>query len=220
VKILNIYLGIWIFIYSFSVYAEPSDKVVEFISILEVAADEGDDVANYHLGNIYMEGLEGVKKDYKKGFHYLMRASKSGYARAQYNLAASYKLGEGTTQSREEALHWYALAAAQGHAKAQLQAALIYQENGFYSKAQGLLNLAARQGLVDAQFILAGMFQIGKGTPQNYRSAYIWYSIAAANGDSDAARLRDGISKELDSETLSEAQNEAGKIFASIGSNE
>jgi len=200
--------------------SEPTDKLREYIGVLEAALDKGNIVAAFHLGNMYMEGFEGVEKDLKKGFYYLQISANAGHIQSQYNLAASYKLGDGTTQNRKDALYWYMKAAEQGHSNAQLQAALIHRTNGDHAKTIELLDIAARHGLVDAQFLLAGFYQIGEGIPQNYRKAYIWYSIASANGDKEAIKLRDKVSKKIDSDTLSKAQDEASQLFGSISNNE
>ena len=222
----NFYMGIrilfLILLYVFfnpTVSAESTKRVLDFISELEVLVKEGNLVAEFHLGNIYMEGLEGVSKDQHKGYGYLLSSAKGGHIQAQYNLAASYKLGQGIPQNTEKALHWYLQAANNGHANAQLQSALILQNRKKYSEAIVLFNKAALQGIVDAQFLLASVYHFGKGAPQNYRIAYVWYSIAAANGDSDSEKMRDMVLKQLDNETIAKAQNEAAKIFESMKSN-
>ncbi len=202
-----------------TVSAEPSKRVLEYISNLEILVEEGNPVGQFHLGTIYMEGLEGVPKDQKKGYGYLLSSAKGGHIQAQYNLAASYKLGQGIPQNIEKALHWYLEAANNGLASAQLQSAIILQNRKKHSEAIVLFNKAALQGSVDAQFLLAGVYHLGKGAPQNYKKAYIWYSIATANGDSESEKMRDMVLKQLDNETITKAQNEAAKIFGSINNN-
>ena len=46
--------------------------------------------------------------------------------------------------------------------------------------------LAAKQGNIDAQNNLGGMYKKGKGVPQNYKTAVKWYTLAAENGCADA----------------------------------
>ncbi|WP_444902157.1 tetratricopeptide repeat protein [Microbulbifer sp. SSSA007] len=213
---MKVLISILLLLISFSIHAELSDKTTEFIRIMEVGSEKGNPVAKFHLGNVYMYGLESVPIDQKKGFSYLLEAAELGHTQAQYNVAASYKLGEGVPQNSNMALNWYLEAAKQDHHQAQLQAALIYYNDKKYSKAVKLYKQSANNGNINAQLLLGGAYQYGQGVPQNYKSAYIWYSIAAASGDSESSELRDNISKKLDSNALSEAQSKASEIFESI----
>lgn len=203
-----------------SVSAEPTEKVRDFIVMLEKESESGNPVAKYHLGKIYIDGLEGVAKDERRGFGFLLASAKAGYVQAQYNVAASYKLGQGIPQSEEQALYWYLQAATKGHAQSQLQAALMFHNKNEFTKSIELFNESAMKGIVESQFMLASVYHLGNGKPQNYRLAYIWYSIAAASGDADAVQMRDIVSEQLDAKTLSEAQKEAAEIFESIRGNE
>ncbi len=205
--------------FSGSVLSVTSDEVkdgLKFIEVLKPKADDGNAIAQYHLGTAYSFAIGGVPKDPKKAFYYLELSSKQGYAKAQYNLAASYKLGDIVPQNRDKALHWYLEAANQNHSKAQLQAALILLKTNENKKAISLFEKAAKSGEKDSQFILASIYYSGEGVPQNFRSAYIWYSIAAANNDSEAIQLRDEVAKKLTPDELSSAQKDASDIFEKI----
>ena len=46
--------------------------------------------------------------------------------------------------------------------------------------------VAAEAGLVDAQFNLGGMYDVGLGVPQDYAEAAKWYGRAAEQGDARA----------------------------------
>lgn len=48
-----------------------------------------------------------------------------------------------------------------------------------------LLTIAADSGLVDAQYLIARLYQLGIGIKQSHRKAYHWYAIAAMQGHSD-----------------------------------
>jgi TPR repeat protein len=200
-----------------SAKAQPSNESLEFVRELEASAESGNFIAQFHLGNIYLDGIvEGIPKDIDKGFQYLLQSAEAGYPEAQYNVAASYKLGNGVPQSAERALYWYMEAAKQGHANSQLQSALLLQSSGDYIQAMELLNKAANAGSNDAQFVLATAYYQGKGIPVNFRLAYIWYSISAASGDQDATTLRDLAAAKVDPTELSRAQTEALEIFNSV----
>ncbi|WP_031564603.1 tetratricopeptide repeat protein [Rheinheimera texasensis] len=205
--------------FSLSVSAFQEDKVQEFINLLETEAKAGNPIAKFHLDKPYMDGIAGVKKDLTKGFNYLIESAKQGYPQAQYNVAASYKTGEGTPQNAELSLYWYLQTAKNGHAPSQLQASLILDEKGDHKKAYELLKLASMKGEVDAQYMLAHMYYAGTAEPQDYQLGYIWFSISAANGDTDAPKARDLITKKLDAQSLAKAQSEAAQIFDMIRQN-
>jgi TPR repeat protein len=61
------------------------------------AANQGNDTANYYLGNIYHYG-RGVEVDYQLAFQYYQTAADQGNADAQLNLGLFYNNGQGTDQ--------------------------------------------------------------------------------------------------------------------------
>jgi hypothetical protein len=84
---------------------------------------------------------------------------------------------------------------------------------------------AAEHGLPHAQFLLGAAYYTGLGVPQNFGQAYIWFSLAAANGEKKAVKDRDDVAQELTRSALLEAQkitaawkpksNPANKVRAS-----
>ena len=75
--------------------------------------------------------------------------------------------------------------------------------------------LAAEQGYVNAQYNLGLMYSIGEGVPQNNVRAYVWFSVAAAQGNEDARTNRDIISDRLTPEQLARGQDMATSCFES-----
>jgi uncharacterized protein len=57
--------------------------------------------------------------------------------------------------------------------------ALAAYKKGDYATALRLLRPVAEQGDVDAQFLLALVYELGRGVPQDYGAAVIWYRKAA-----------------------------------------
>jgi len=41
------------------------------------------------------------------------------------------------------------------------------------------------------------MYYMGEGVPQNNLRAYVWFSVAAAQGNEDARDFRDGAADEI-----------------------
>jgi TPR repeat protein len=56
------------------------------------------------------------------------------------------------------------------------------------------------------------MYYEGKGVPQNYKLAYVWFSLAAAQGHENAKKARDIYAKKLSPQQIVQAQELAAKI--------
>ena len=65
---------------------------------------------------------------------------------------------------------------------------------------------AAKQGLVIAQFNLGIMYGNGEGIPVNNIKAYMWSSLAKAQGHEDAAGKVDIIKKRMTPAQIAKAQ--------------
>ena len=55
------------------------------------------------------------------------------------------------------------------------------------------------------------MYSTGEGVAQDYKLAYVWSSVSAANGHVEAATNRDLFAKRLSPAVLAEAQALAGQ---------
>jgi TPR repeat protein len=78
-----------------------------------------------------------------------------------------------------------------------------------------LYRLAAKQGDAEAQNNLGIMYANGDGVPQNNVRGYIWWSVAAAQGEEDAKRNRDIVAKRLTPDQLTQAQQIATRCIDS-----
>ncbi len=108
------------------------------------------------------EAEEAYKRgDYAEAAKWFRKAAEEGDAVAQYNLGNMYSDGKGVPQDDAEALKWCRRAAEQGQADAQYSIGLLY----------------AYGGLLD------------------YAEAYMWFSLAAANGTEE---LRDRAFEDID----------------------
>jgi localization factor PodJL len=70
-----------------------------------------------------------------------------------------------------------------------------------YKSAAHWFRKAAERGIADSQFNLGILYARGIGVEQN-----LWFSLAAAQGDADAARKRDDVAKRLDPQSLAAAK--------------
>ena len=60
-----------------------------------------------------------------------------------------------------------------------------YQEEK-YAEAAKLCRCAAEQGNADAQYLLATIYEEGRGVPQDYAEAVKWFRLAAEQGHARA----------------------------------
>jgi len=83
------------------------------VQLLRRAAEAGDPLAQYNLGNRYMrEGTEEFAPE--QAAAWWKKAADQGLVPAQHNLGSLYALGTGVKRDLKQARHWYAKAAANG----------------------------------------------------------------------------------------------------------
>ena len=113
----------------------------------------------FSAGSAWADFADGMaaynRGDYATAFQEWLPLAEQGDAEAQYKFGTLYHNGYGVSKNNIEAIKWYRKAAEQGHEQAQ------YFLGGMY---------------------LRGMYLRGEGIPTNYLKAYMWYSIAKANG--------------------------------------
>jgi uncharacterized protein len=164
-------------------------RAIEKIAATELAAEQGNIKAQYHLGLMYYEG-KGVTKDLEKAFHWFKKAAEQGDIKAQYHLGSCYELGLGVTKDLEKAFHWFKKAAEQGHARAQLIIGSWYIHGNGVTKndnqALYWIEKAAEQGDVDAQAQLALIYYYGKVVPHDIKKMFYWLTKAAEQGDASS----------------------------------
>lgn len=83
----------------------------------EPLADQGNSVAQFHLGGMYGTG-RGVYQSYVEAANWFRKAANQGNAPAQTLLGLLYSHGMGVPANDVEAVKWLNLAAANGHTDA------------------------------------------------------------------------------------------------------
>ncbi len=63
--------------------------------------------------------------------------------------------------------------------------------------------------------MLGALYVLGNGVAEDYVRAHMWFNLAAAAGNSDAAKNRDGLEMHMTREQIAEAQAMARKCEAS-----
>ena len=140
--------------------------------------------------------------------------AEAGDAEAQFNLGASYDLGQNAlSQDFAEAVSWYLKAAKQGYVFAQNNLAICYANgNGVTQdkvKAVKWYYRAAEQGLSAAQCALGSCYGNGEGVPKDYVEAYKWENLASAQGNETAKNNLSVIERWMTAEQIAEAQKSA-----------
>jgi TPR repeat protein len=75
-----------------------------------------------------------------------------------------------------------------------------------YATALRLIRPLAEQGDATAQYNLGVFYDNGLDVPQDQVSAYMWFSLSAAQGKEGAATFRDLIARLMTPEQIAEAQ--------------
>lgn len=149
------------------------------------------------------EGLEAARAgNFKKALSELLPLARAGNAEAAYGVADMYRVGKGVRKDAAEAARWYRVAAQRSHAVAQYNLAVLYAAGEGvpkkdFAEARHWFQLAGDQGFAPAQYNLAVLHAVGEGGPRNLVQAYMWFELAAAQGNAEAASARDQIAGEM-----------------------
>ncbi|MFN4141825.1 MAG: hypothetical protein ACK4HL_08265, partial [Aestuariivirga sp.] len=194
-----------------SIVAEPSAARAEMpppdvgTQALREAAARGDAKAQFIIASRYLDG-QGVAQDLTKAAYWYQQSASRGLAPAQYRLGTLFDRGKGVPQDAAAAQLWYERAAAGGNVKSMHNAAVIAAGTLLgtpnYDKAFRLFKEAAEYGLHDSQFNLAVLYERGLGTGIDAAEAWLWYSLAAQQGDGDAAKRADTLARTLPPDEL------------------
>lgn len=102
------------------------DQVQDAMDMVLAAAAQGHAEANFYLGLAY-DGLlarNPIEENPEAAARAYRRAAEAGHAEAAYNLATSFRDGDGVTLDLSLAAEWYIRAAEAGDARAQYQLGL------------------------------------------------------------------------------------------------
>jgi len=175
------------------------------ITTLQSAANAGDPIAQFQLGLSY---LQSGRTD--EAVRLIRAAADKNQPAAQYRLAKLYEVGEGVEKDSETAQRLTERAARNGNRIAMHDLALYFAEGrgGVDTNMETAANWfekAAQRGVVDSQYNLGVLFESGQGLPQDLTNAYVWYSIAAGQGDQLARQRIPLLGSQLGAEMKSSA---------------
>jgi len=180
------------------------------------AAEKGDARAQNTLGVMYYLGLSVPEND-AKAVEWYTKAAEQGSALAQFNLGQNYRMGQGVSKNEFKAFTWYTKAAEHGHSMAQNNVGVMWslgvgtrvQKSNI--RAVEWFIKAAEQGDRDAQKNLCQHYRMGRGVSKDKAKAFMWCSVAVAQGNEKAASVADTLGKRLDPEQLAEAERIANE---------
>ncbi len=91
------------------------------------AAEEGLDVAQFNLANLYYFG-RGVDQDLEQAFRWTEAAAQQGHLGAQANLGSLLLDGSGTAKDIEKGMQWIGAAGRGGHVPSTITMAKMYYD--------------------------------------------------------------------------------------------
>lgn len=182
-----------------------------------VEADKGHPMAQANIGYLYEHG-HGVGQSYVEAMAWYRKAASQNLPQAQFNIGTLYFYGYGVEQNQREAVGWFRQAARQDLADAQYMLGLaLHEGQGTSPDSRAALEWftkAALQGHVGGQ-LMAAMVYLGgdHGKPEPYK-AHVWADVANANGNKDAALVRDYASFKMDRNDIAKAREQAKACLA------
>ncbi|HVJ42410.1 MAG TPA: tetratricopeptide repeat protein [Dongiaceae bacterium] len=160
-----------------------------------VAADSGNPIARYQLGEMYLTG-DGVPRDTAEAIRQFHAGALAGYAPDQVRLGDAYEKGIGVPHDQALANRWYGFAAAQGEDSASGRLAMSMMKGaGMPRDVDGALKIlqhcaeptgtevyhpSGDDGGPGCQALLGGIYMEGDGgVPVDQQQGIRWMSRAA-----------------------------------------
>ena len=141
---------------------------------LRIAANSGNSEACFLLGEFYIEGSSGLKKDGKAALKWTGQSAAKGNVLAQMNMGWIFENGFGGVTNKQTALEWYMLAAKQNHTEAFNAVGEVYRElpEGLEQSFKWYLK-SAEAGNPIGQNNVADCYYYGEGVAKNFESAFV-----------------------------------------------
>jgi localization factor PodJL len=122
-----------------------------------------------------------------------------------------YEKGVGVPRDAAKARELYKKAADAGNARAMHNLAVLFAQDGGegkpdYAGAIEWFRKAGAYGVRDSQFNLGVLYGRGLGAAQDLSESWMWFSLAARQGDPDAAKKRDEVENRMDGRAMAAAK--------------
>ena len=161
-------------------FAKDEQKAFEYY---QAAAEKNNLYAQGNLGAMYYNG-QHVSRDLEKARYWLSKGAENGDLKSQENLSLMYFRGRiGGAPNYAEFIKWAGMAANQGSVNSMMALGEFYREGaeGFppdFKKSAHYIRLAALKKHPKAQYLFANMYENGRGVPQDYIQAYVYYKLS------------------------------------------
>jgi len=130
----------------------------------------------------------------QKEFKKTLASAQQNDAAAQLRLGDFYVQGHGTEPDVSQAEQWYRKAFQNNNAAASWKLAQIYLQEKNWDEAVAFLQITAQDGNPSAQNELGRFYEEGLGgLPEHRGQAFYWRSLAAEQGDKNAAQWLAGL---------------------------
>ncbi len=153
------------------------------------------DAEVYHeLGRLYFTPTGDFPKDFREAEKNFKIAADMGNKEAQYKLGLMYEYGY-VTKDIEKAIYYHSLAANQGSSFSSYHLALLYLQphSKNYQEAFRNAEVAAKKGVMEAEFLLGVFLLYGRGCNSDENKAYVYFSRAYEHGMAAAKLYMDKI---------------------------
>ena len=156
------------------------------VKALSQLAQNGDVVAQFTLGNIYLFGLQKITRTPPEAFKWYQMASQQGYPPGDDSLAKLYFDGVGVKKDEAQAVTLFTRAAEKGYAPAEANLGALFLKGVGVPKDEALafewIKKAAEQGFPDAEAALGTLYQNGEGVEKDIKKALKLIKKAAEEG--------------------------------------
>jgi hypothetical protein len=209
--------------YELGVYELNRGEFQAAIKEFEPLVELGYTPAQYQMAVIYQKGY-GVTKNATKAIELFTLAADKYYADALFELSLYYTEGRFIKKDLKKAYELMNKAAIKNLASAQFNVAVMYEQGTGtkidYFKAARWYKAAANQNFSLAQFNLALLFSEGLGVEKSIEMSYVWNTLSAWNGSSDAEKSRAIDKRALSPVKIEIAEKEAHRLYLQILSKE
>lgn len=163
------------------------------VNLLNKKGLKGDLFAQMYLGDLYRNGVEGVKyqEDYEKSYYWYSEAALQSDDRAEFYVGTMTLKGLGTPQNIPASLSFLEKLAEKSHYGASYLAGKIYKL-GYYINQNHKLALkyfeqGAKYGHVLSMYEYADSLERGYGTKKSVEQALSWFESASEYDHGDSA---------------------------------
>jgi TPR repeat protein len=173
------------------------NDVAEALKWFRLAADRGDPVAEWHMGEIYSNRyarriyesetkLTGVPLDYNEARKWFQKSADKNYLPAMISLSFLPDGNPEIKQGNDEHYFQYMLAEKMDTQRlaysAYIEKITPGQKSDAEKRALKWFSEPAHKGNVTAQHIIGTMYANGEGSQQNWIEAYFWLTLSQRGG--------------------------------------